>query len=154
MRSRAARISSMETRRTGGGATAMARDSIAGMSHALYDRMEQREKTTNVSSPERWFSVVAGSALAAYGLTRRSIAGLAVAGLGGALAWRGATGHCMVYESLGISTNGDVDDDRQVSVPYGHGVRVEKSVTVNRSPEELYNFWRNFENLPRFMSHL
>ena len=116
--------------------------------------MEQREKTTNVSSPERWFSVVAGSALAAYGLTRRSIAGLAVAGLGGALAWRGATGHCMVYESLGISTNGDVDDDRQVSVPYGHGVRVEKSVTVNRSPEELYNFWRNFENLPRFMSHL
>ena len=117
--------------------------------------MEQTKKTTNVGSPERWFSVVAGSALAAYGVTRRSIAGLAVAGLGGALAWRGASGRCFVYEALGISTNGNVDDDdRQVSVPYGHGVRVEKSVTVNASPEELYRFWRNFENLPRFMSHL
>jgi uncharacterized membrane protein len=31
---------------------------------------------------------------------------------------------------------------------------VEKSVTVNKSPEELYRFWRNFENLPRFMDHL
>ncbi len=109
---------------------------------------------TNVSSPERWFSVVAGSAMAAYSLTRRSKAGLVVAALGGAMVWRGATGHCMTYEILGISTNGDADDDRQVSVPYGHGVRVEKSVTVNASPEDLYAFWRNFENLPRFMSHL
>src|SRR5205085_9073547 len=33
-------------------------------------------------------------------------------------------------------------------------VKVEQSITVNRPPEELYRFWRNFENLPRFMSHL
>lgn len=34
------------------------------------------------------------------------------------------------------------------------GVEVTRSVTVNRSPEEVYGFWRNFENLPRFMAHL
>ncbi len=34
------------------------------------------------------------------------------------------------------------------------GFTVEKSVTINKSPEELYRFWRNFENLPRFMNHL
>jgi uncharacterized membrane protein len=28
------------------------------------------------------------------------------------------------------------------------------TISVNRSPEEVYQFWRNFENLPRFMSHL
>jgi uncharacterized membrane protein len=28
------------------------------------------------------------------------------------------------------------------------------TVTVNRPPDELYRFWRDFENLPRFMSHL
>ena len=28
------------------------------------------------------------------------------------------------------------------------------TVTVNRAPDELYRFWRDFENLPRFMSHL
>jgi uncharacterized membrane protein len=34
------------------------------------------------------------------------------------------------------------------------GIRVRKSITVNRSADEVYGFWRNFENLPRFMQHL
>jgi uncharacterized membrane protein len=34
------------------------------------------------------------------------------------------------------------------------GIRVRKSVTVNRPADEVYGFWRNFENLPRFMQHL
>jgi uncharacterized membrane protein len=34
------------------------------------------------------------------------------------------------------------------------GVRIKKSITINRPPEELYRFWRNFENLPRIMNHL
>lgn len=33
-------------------------------------------------------------------------------------------------------------------------MRVKKVVTINRSPAELYEFWHNFENLPRFMRHL
>jgi uncharacterized membrane protein len=33
-------------------------------------------------------------------------------------------------------------------------VRVAQAVTINRSPEELYRFWRDFQNLPRFMKHL
>ncbi len=48
----------------------------------------------NVNDPERWVSVVAGSALAAYGLKARSAGGAILALLGGALVWRGATGHC------------------------------------------------------------
>ncbi|MDF1502420.1 SRPBCC family protein [Roseisolibacter sp. H3M3-2] len=35
-----------------------------------------------------------------------------------------------------------------------HGMRVRKSVTVNRPADEVYAFWRNLENLPRFMKHL
>jgi uncharacterized membrane protein len=35
-----------------------------------------------------------------------------------------------------------------------HGIRVQRSITVNRPAEEVYAFWRNFENLPRFMQHL
>lgn len=34
------------------------------------------------------------------------------------------------------------------------GIRVKKAITVNRSPEEAYTFWRNFEYLPWFMAHL
>jgi uncharacterized membrane protein len=33
-------------------------------------------------------------------------------------------------------------------------LRFKRSITINRPPEELYNFWRNLENLPRFMYHL
>lgn len=34
------------------------------------------------------------------------------------------------------------------------GVNVVESVTIERSLEELYRFWRNLENLPTFMRHL
>lgn len=33
-------------------------------------------------------------------------------------------------------------------------LRVTRSIAINRSPAELYAFWREFENLPRFMHHL
>jgi uncharacterized membrane protein len=106
----------------------------------------------NVSEPERWISVIFGSALTAYGLKMRSLPGAVVAAIGGALVWRGASGSCPVYGSMGVSTAAEQGD--QVSVPYGRGVRVEKSVSINATPEELYRFWRNFENLPRFMHNL
>jgi uncharacterized membrane protein len=39
-------------------------------------------------------------------------------------------------------------------VKSGAGVKFEKAITINRPVEEVYNFWRNFENLPRCMKHL
>src|SRR5262245_27785497 len=33
-------------------------------------------------------------------------------------------------------------------------IRIAQSVTINRSPEEIYRFWRDLQNLPRFMKHL
>jgi len=33
-------------------------------------------------------------------------------------------------------------------------MQAEASLIINRSQEECYRFWRNFENLPRFMSYL
>jgi uncharacterized membrane protein len=36
----------------------------------------------------------------------------------------------------------------------GRGIKVKTSVTVGRPIGEVYGFWRNFENLPRFMTHL
>jgi uncharacterized membrane protein len=34
------------------------------------------------------------------------------------------------------------------------GLRVKEAITVNRPVGEVYNFWHDFENLPRFMTHL
>ena len=36
----------------------------------------------------------------------------------------------------------------------GAGIRMTRSVVVNRPPHELYAFWRAFENFPRFMYHV
>jgi uncharacterized membrane protein len=33
-------------------------------------------------------------------------------------------------------------------------MRVDTSVTIRRDPDEVYRFWHDFENLPRFMTHL
>jgi uncharacterized membrane protein len=34
------------------------------------------------------------------------------------------------------------------------GIHAQASCVVNRMPDDVYRFWRNFENLPRFMKHL
>ena len=34
------------------------------------------------------------------------------------------------------------------------GIQAKGTCLVNRSPDEVYSFWRNFQNLPRFMRHL
>jgi uncharacterized membrane protein len=110
----------------------------------------------NVGQVERWASALGGGALAVYGLTRGSLGGVALALVGAALVQRGYSGHCNLYEAVGYNSAGDASlrNRENVSVPAERGIKVEESVTINRSPEELYSFWRNFENLPRFMNHL
>jgi len=66
---------------------------------------------------------------------------------------RGVTAHCDLYEKLGINTAGTADDTR-AALRGTRGVNVLESVTINRPIELLYRFWRNLENLPRFMNHL
>lgn len=117
----------------------------------------------NVANPERVGSVALGAALIAYGLRQRDTKGLLAALLGGAFVQRGATGHCAVYEALGVST-GDSEAvlDRHRSDVTGaaatvnarKAVKVERAVTIARPRKELYAFWRDFTNLPQFMEHL
>ena len=111
------------------------------------------EGGVNVSEIERWASAIGGGALAAYGLSRGTWAGVTLALVGGAFVYRGVTGHCDFYEAIGYST-AEKNANLNVSVRAGRGFKVEKSLTINRTPAELYSFWRNFANLPRFMSHL
>jgi uncharacterized membrane protein len=106
----------------------------------------------NVGDGERWASLVGGGLLAAYGLSRRTLGGLTLALAGGSLVYRGATGRCQLYGALGISTA--EPRGARTSIPAGRGVKIEKSITILRSPQELYAFWRKFENLPRIMHHL
>ncbi len=38
--------------------------------------------------------------------------------------------------------------------PARGGVHVTRALTINRPRDEVYRFWRDFQNLPRFMEHL
>lgn len=116
---------------------------------------EEREREINVGKTERQISAIAGGALALLGLRQRSAGGIALAGLGAALIYRGATGSCPMYRALDIDTN----SDRQgLPTPpeefFKRGIHVEEVMTVNKSPEELYAYWRNFSNLPQIMEYL
>lgn len=101
----------------------------------------------NVGRVERGLSLATGLAMLAYTVVRRPRLEVGVPlGLNaGYMIYRGATGHCVAYQMLGI--------DRAEA--NGHeGILVERSVAVNRPKEELFQMWSDFENLPRFMQHL
>ena len=108
----------------------------------------RRSAWQNVGAIDRIISGVSGGALAAYGLWRRDWLGAGLAILGAGCIFRGATGHSYVYQAVGINTGSSAD------IAQEQNIRIERAVTINKGPEELYRFWRNFENLPRFMQHL
>lgn len=114
---------------------------------------ERARSGRNINDTERWLSMAAGLGLAAYGASQRRAGGWGLAGLGALLFRRGYTAHCDLYQAFGVNTAGTGQDTRRALGGSG-GIIVEESVTINRQASELYRFWRNLENLPRFMSHL
>ena len=106
------------------------------------------KKSVNVGKYERIASAVGGGALLGYALKNRSKGGIALGLIGASLLYRGATGQCEAYRALGVNTATDSGED------VARDVHVEKSITIAALPEDLYSFWRNFENLPRFMEDL
>jgi uncharacterized membrane protein len=115
------------------------------------------DTTPNVGGPERAVSAFAGGALLAYGVRQGGVAGTLAAILGGCLIFRGATGHCHVYEAMGVDTSRALRGTPKSPFnrrPFSGRVHVTKSMLVNRSPADVYQFWRNFENFPQFMRHL
>jgi uncharacterized membrane protein len=61
------------------------------------------------------------------------------------------TGQQLGRESNGTRENGERAPGERVT---GRGVHVIEAITINRPRKEVYDFWQNFENLPRFMEHL
>ena len=99
------------------------------------------EVNKNPSETERWASLIGGGALVLMGLRERSLRSALMAVAGSGLVYQGVTQQSTIeqaQEALGINQS----------------IKVEKTVIINKSPEELYNFWHNFENLPTFMKHL
>jgi uncharacterized membrane protein len=108
--------------------------------------------STNIGDLERLLSIAGGGVLACAGLRQGRLTGWTLAALGGGLIYRGLSGHCSCYTALGVSTA--EAHNPVASVAAGCGVKVLECIAVNRPAEQLYELWRDFEGLPRFMSHL
>jgi len=104
----------------------------------------------NVGTTERIWSAVGGAALLTYGLRRGSLGGLLLATAGGFLAYRGASGYCPVNKAIGRNTADSTDQAGKMV----DSIEITRSLTVNKPREEVYAYWRQLENLPRFMFHL
>jgi len=69
--------------------------------------------------------------------------------VGAALVYRGTSGFSHLYHALGVRTA-----PSSATLPYEIGVHVRAAVTINQPRSTVYAFWRELENLPRFMKHL
>jgi uncharacterized membrane protein len=104
----------------------------------------------NVGLAERLASMIAGGLLVGWGIRKRSAAGLAGAAVGADLIYRGLRGHCNMYGALGVNTAGA---DKPGSEIRPDAPEVRRSITIDRSPEELYQFWRDPINLAHIAAH-
>jgi uncharacterized membrane protein len=99
----------------------------------------------NPSDTERLGSLIVGGALVLTGLSQRFLLRTLLTASGASLIYHGIMGDKNLQNKLMETTTELV----------ANSIRVEKTVTIqNKSPEELYTFWRNFENLPTFMNNL
>jgi uncharacterized membrane protein len=94
----------------------------------------------NWSPAMRMAGSVGGGLLALWGMGRGGLIGamLKIAGLG--LVARGVT-NLDIKRMLGISNSPDA-------------ISLQKAIHINTPINEVYGFWLNFENFPRFMAHL
>jgi uncharacterized membrane protein len=132
-----------------------------GARRVPHDRSAQNG--INIGRSERLLSVISGGALAAYALRRRDWRGTTLALLGAELLRRGATGHCNLYQALGVSTAGDAEYPARApgeivsdaaTVDARKAIKIERTLTIARPRQELFAIWRNFERLPEFIPDL
>lgn len=104
----------------------------------------------NVGEMERYLSLGGGLGLVLAGLRQRGWLGVFLAGLGAGLIGRGVSGYCLLYDKAKISTA----PSSRPGVPDNLGVKVEQAFLINRPRAELFRFFRDFRNIPRFMKRI
>ena len=124
-------------------------DALSSASHSAThaaDVASSRMKDMIGSAGGEWTPAVRGSAmvggglLGLYALMRRSPLSMALGVAGLAMLARGAVNQPL----KGVLTGRGL----------GQTIDLEKTIQIDASPEEVYDLWANYENFPRFMSHV
>lgn len=100
--------------------------------------LRSRIAGVNVPPLERLLTGMLGGAAIAASLQRRGTLGVVGAGAGAIALARAITGRCPLLRMRAMRK----------------GVQVRKAVTIQCTPREVYDLWRDLTNLPRFMHHV
>jgi len=119
----------------------------------LHRSRRDQEGFINVGNVDRVVSGLAAAAVAVVALRRRRLRPLLLP-IAGSLITRAITGRSSVSRAVGRNRARADRVSPVASVPRGEGIKVERNVLINRPVHEVYQFWRNFDNLPRFMQHV
>lgn len=92
----------------------------------------------NIPPYERVATAVLGGFAIGAGLRSRSLLGLVGAGVGTLAIGRAIVGRCPLYRARAIRK----------------GIQVRKAITIQCTPREVYDLWRDLPNLPRFLQHV
>jgi len=116
-------------------------------------------ESQDIAKYERLISAIAGGTLAYYAFRnlknkrRRPFAGFSMA-LGAGMMFNGSlTGRSPMHRIFERAQRRS-RLPMSASVEHGKGVKVERTVTINKPAEELFRFWRRFETLPQFLENI
>lgn len=110
----------------------------------------RRAEPEGMDDLQRWVSGLSGGAILWYGMRQRGMSRWPLALLGAGLLYQSFSGDNLLDR---IPVAQEIPVVKQLtSAPTS--LRIRKSLTINKPAEELYNYWRNLENLPNFMKHV
>ncbi len=120
----------------------------------MSDSFAEKFGVKNVGSLERWTSVALGSFLIWRGIKKPSILSVTAAAAGAGLLLRGTTGHCSMYQAVGVETV----DGGPVAAKSGKSIspsapEIKAAQTIGKPAGELYELWRSPEGLRQIMAH-
>ena len=98
-----------------------------------------RDRGRNVGYTERLVSVFLGGLLLSKGIINPFKPKF---WYGAYLTYRGFTGRCLIYDQL------DIDAKKP------HAVNIRGEFLIDKPAKEVYNFWRNLNNIPASINHL
>ncbi|GAB3471184.1 SRPBCC family protein [Azotobacter salinestris] len=111
----------------------------------------ERLHQANVQGLERAASLAGGSLLIGKGLRRGGLGGGLQVILGGLALVRGLSGRCALKAAMQPSP---LEQQLIEDTHWRSAKALARSITINRPREELYRYWRDFNNLPTFMTFL
>jgi uncharacterized membrane protein len=141
----------VDTAASSAGAAASRFGSMASEAAGSAARALHLENRDDFSALLRNPAVLGGGLLGLIGLFRRSPLGAAVALGAVALAARNSSNSSSGSGSAGASLLSNLLGSGRGR---GKSIDLEKTIRIDAAPDEVYEMWSNYENFPRFMSHV